>query len=32
MRLIDADAEEAQYYAEDSIIAWMHLPEPYKED
>lgn len=24
--------EEAQYYAEDSIIAWMHLPEPYKED
>ena len=23
--------EEAQYYAEDSIIAWMHLPEPYKE-
>ncbi len=19
-------------YAEDSIIAWMHLPEPYKED
>nr|DAH98152.1 MAG TPA: Protein of unknown function (DUF551) [Caudoviricetes sp.] len=24
--------EEAQYYAEDSIIAWMHLPESYKED
>lgn len=24
--------EEAQYYAEDSIIAWMPLPEPYKED
>lgn len=24
--------EEAQYYAEDSIIAWMHLPEPYKEE
>ena len=24
--------EEAQYYAKDSIIAWMHLPEPYKED
>lgn len=24
--------EEAQYYAEDSIIAWMHLSEPYKED
>lgn len=24
--------EEAQYYAEDSIIAWMQLPEPYKED
>lgn len=23
--------EEAQYYAENSIIAWMHLPEPYKE-
>lgn len=23
---------EAQYYAEDSIIAWMHLPEPYKEE
>ena len=22
--------EEAQYYAEDSIIAWMPLPEPYK--
>lgn len=24
--------EEAQYYAEDSIIAWMYLPEPYKEE
>lgn len=24
--------EEAQYYVEDSIIAWMPLPEPYKED
>lgn len=24
--------EEAQYYAEDSIIAWMHLPESYKEE
>ena len=24
--------EEAQYYAEDSIIAWMPLTEPYKED
>ena len=24
--------EEAQYYAEDSIIAWMPFPEPYKED
>lgn len=24
--------EEAQYYAEDSIIAWRPLPEPYKED
>lgn len=24
--------EEAQYYAEDSIIAWMPLPNPYKED
>lgn len=24
--------EEAQYYADDSIIAWMPLPEPYKED
>lgn len=24
--------EEAQYYAEDSIIAWMPLPEPYEED
>ncbi len=24
--------EEAQYYAEDSIIAWMPLPEPYKKD
>lgn len=24
--------EEAQYYVEDSIIAWMHLPEPYEED
>ena len=24
--------EEAQYYAEDSIIAWMPLPKPYKED
>ena len=24
--------EEAQYYAENSIIAWMPLPEPYKED
>lgn len=24
--------EEAQYYAEDSIIVWMHLPEPYKEE
>ena len=24
--------EEAQYYAKDGIIAWMPLPEPYKED
>lgn len=24
--------EEAQYYAEDSIIAWMPLPNPYKRD
>lgn len=24
--------EEAQYYADDSIIAWMPLPKPYKED
>lgn len=24
--------EEAQYYAEDSIIAWQPLPKPYKED
>lgn len=24
--------EEAQYYAEDSIIAWMPLPEPYEEN
>ena len=24
--------EEAQYYAEDSIIAWMPLPKPYEED
>ena len=24
--------EEAQYYAEDSIIAWRPIPEPYKED
>lgn len=24
--------EEAQYYADDSIISWMLLPEPYKED
>ena len=24
--------EEAQYYADDSIIAWMLLSEPYKED
>lgn len=23
--------EEAQYYAEDSIIAWMPLPKPYEE-
>lgn len=23
---------KAQYYAEDSIIAWMPLPKPYKED
>lgn len=23
--------EETQYYVEDSIIAWMPLPEPYKE-
>ena len=24
--------EEAQYYAEDSIIAWMRLTEPYEDD
>lgn len=24
--------EEAQYYAEDSIIAWLPLPKPYEED
>lgn len=27
-----SDAMELQYYAEDSIIAWMPLPNPYKED